>query len=34
MELVEGYGWVSLVLVFHLLQNLWMLGQVGAARKK
>jgi hypothetical protein len=34
MELVEGYGWVSLVLVLHLLENFWMLEQVGAARKK
>ncbi|CAK9223483.1 unnamed protein product [Sphagnum troendelagicum] len=34
MELVEGYGWVSLVLVLHLLENVWMLEQVGAARKK
>ncbi|CAM6013638.1 unnamed protein product [Sphagnum balticum] len=34
MELVEGYGWVTLVLVLHLVENIWMAMQVGAARRK
>ncbi len=34
MELVEGYGWVVVVLILHLLENIWMARQVGIARKK
>jgi glutathione S-transferase len=34
MELVEGYGWVVIVLILHLLENIWMARQVGNARKK
>jgi hypothetical protein len=34
MELVEGYGWVVIVLILHLLENMWMARQVGNARKK
>jgi hypothetical protein len=34
MELVEGYGWVVIVLILHLLENMWMAWQVGNARKR
>jgi len=34
MELVEGYGWVVIVLILHLIENMWMARQVGNARKK
>jgi hypothetical protein len=34
MELLEGYGWVVIVLILHLLENIWMAREVGSARKK